>query len=156
MESRIRVGVLIFKDDKLLLVRHVNPKTGYIWWVPPGGGLQGSETIFECAEREVREETGLKVTAQRPVYLRQFIYTEFSQNNVDLYVLGELIGGLETMENLKGLGGDEHFIKELKYFSEKDITTMNVFPEVLKKDVWKDRSAGFQVMRFLGVEDDRH
>ena len=36
MENRIRAGVLIFDDDKMLLVKHVDPEDGYIWWVVPG------------------------------------------------------------------------------------------------------------------------
>ncbi|PIZ52623.1 NUDIX hydrolase, partial [Candidatus Woesearchaeota archaeon CG_4_10_14_0_2_um_filter_33_10] len=71
LENRIRVGVLIFEDNKILLVKHVDPITGFTWWVPPGGGLKETESIFECGKREVKEETNLKVSLDKIVYIRQ-------------------------------------------------------------------------------------
>ena len=41
----------------LLLVRH----EGVDMWVLPGGGVQGSESFREAAERELREEAGVEV-----------------------------------------------------------------------------------------------
>ena len=61
MKHRIRAAAIIVGDDRLLLVKHVHPQTGETWWVPPGGGLEGTETIHECVKREVYEETGLTI-----------------------------------------------------------------------------------------------
>lgn len=154
MENRIRVGVLIFKDGKILLVKHVHPETGFTWWVPPGGGLQGNETIFECAKREVWEETGLSIEPDEIAYIRQFIYNEFEQNNIDIYITTHVSKGIETMKNIKGKGADEHFIKELKYFSKEEIKKIVVYPEILKDQLWKDCKKGFKKIKFIGVETD--
>jgi len=154
MENRIRVGVLIFKDGKILLVKHVHPETNFTWWVPPGGGLQGNETIFECAKREVREETGLSVELGKIAYIRQFIYNEFNQNNIDIYIIATTSKGTENLKNIKGKGADEHFIKELKYFSEEEIKSIIVYPEILKNQLWKDYKEGFKEIKFIGVEKD--
>lgn len=86
MENRIRVGALVFESDRILLVKHVDPETGYTWWVTPGGRLKESETIFECAERETMEETSLRVRAGRIVYLRQFIYRQFGTNSIEIFL----------------------------------------------------------------------
>lgn len=154
MQSRIRVGVLIFKDKRLLLVKHIDPKSGFTWWVPPGGGLKGEETIFECGEREVIEETNLKVKLEKVVYLRQFLYHRQNENNIDLYITSSDSAGEFSIKNLKGLGGDEHFIKELRFFSSREIKTVTVFPEFLKDKMWDDFEEGFPMLKFLGVEDD--
>jgi 8-oxo-dGTP pyrophosphatase MutT (NUDIX family) len=156
MKSRIRVGVLLFKDDAILLLRHVDPDTGYEWWVPPGGGIKDAESIFEAAVREVNEETGLKASAGRVVYCRQFISEQYCQNNLDTYILGEIESGIETTENLHCLGtNDSRFIKEWRYFSEHDIKSINVFPKVLQHDMWAHRRAGFPQIVFLGVQHDK-
>lgn len=45
-------------SGELLLVRH----EGVDLWVLPGGGLDGSETFREAAERELAEESGVEAT----------------------------------------------------------------------------------------------
>lgn len=156
MKNRIRVGVLLFKDDAILLLRHVDPTTGYEWWVPPGGGIKDAESIFEAGLREVEEETGLRARTGKAVYFRQFIYEEYGQNNLDVYVLGEIMDGVETTENLHRLGtNDSRFIKEWRYFSEDDIKSINVFPKVLQNDMWVHRREGFPQLLFLGVQHDK-
>ena len=57
---------------KLLLVRHIE-ENGADYWVMPGGGIKGDEGIFKAAEREVWEETNLKVNAQKIAYVEDFI-----------------------------------------------------------------------------------
>ena len=51
-------GILL-KDDKVLLSYELNNDK----YIIPGGGLELNETYAECCEREVLEETGIKVKA---------------------------------------------------------------------------------------------
>lgn len=154
MKNRIRVAVLLFKKDKILLVKHIDPTTKFEWWVPPGRGLEGKETLFECAKRESYEETGLKIKVQQLTYVRQFISFETEQNNIELFFTGKIVSGTETMNNLKGLS-DECFIKDLRYFSQKELQKINLFPEELKNQIWKDKKAGFSTVKFLGIQSDK-
>lgn len=63
MTHRIRVAGLVRRGDSLLLVQQMN-RHGKLLWSLPGGRLEASdENIFRAAEREVWEETGLKVEA---------------------------------------------------------------------------------------------
>jgi 8-oxo-dGTP pyrophosphatase MutT (NUDIX family) len=52
------VRVILVRDNRVCLVRH--------WYAPwawtlPGGGVKRRENVFEAAEREVQEETKLRV-----------------------------------------------------------------------------------------------
>ena len=54
------VGVLVMRDDRVLLVqRGKDPGRGL--WALPGGMVDLGETSREAAAREAREETGLEV-----------------------------------------------------------------------------------------------
>ena len=54
MTHRISAGVLVEQEDRILLVRYGQ----HDFWVAPGGGARGTESLRETARREVREETG--------------------------------------------------------------------------------------------------
>lgn len=54
------VGVVVWKDDAVLLVRRAKPPRMGEWSLP-GGAQEVGETTREAAVREVREETGCGV-----------------------------------------------------------------------------------------------
>lgn len=56
----IGVGVVVFKDGRVLLVRRAKPPREGSWSLP-GGRQRLGEAVRETARREVREETGLEV-----------------------------------------------------------------------------------------------
>jgi 8-oxo-dGTP diphosphatase len=57
----VGVGVVVWHDDRVLLVRRGKPpRLGH--WSLPGGAQQLGETVAEAARREVKEEVGLDVT----------------------------------------------------------------------------------------------
>ena len=56
----IGVGVIVFKDDRVLLIRRGKaPRAGQ--WSLPGGRQRLGETVRATAAREVREETGCEI-----------------------------------------------------------------------------------------------
>ena len=60
VRPHIGVGVLLIRDNHLLLIkRKYNPDAGY--WSIPGGHLNLGEKVVTAAEREAYEETGFKV-----------------------------------------------------------------------------------------------
>lgn len=60
----VGVGVLLTRDNYLLLVkRKFDPDAGY--WAIPGGHLDLGEKVEEAAEREAYEETGYIVKVSR-------------------------------------------------------------------------------------------
>ncbi|MGC5022577.1 NUDIX hydrolase [Micromonospora sp. DT47] len=55
------------RDDRILLFHTRDPEHPRLgtWWELPGGGMDPGETYAETAVRELREETGIVVTADR-------------------------------------------------------------------------------------------
>jgi 8-oxo-dGTP diphosphatase len=54
------VGVVVCKDDSVLLIQRGNPPRRGDWSLP-GGAVELGETLREAARREVREECGIEV-----------------------------------------------------------------------------------------------
>lgn len=64
IRPHIGVGVLLIRDNHLLLVkRKFDPDAGF--WSIPGGHVDLGEEIEVAAEREAFEETGFKVKASK-------------------------------------------------------------------------------------------
>ena len=59
----IGVGVVVFKDDKVLLIRRGKPPREGTWSLP-GGRQRLGERVAEAARREVAEEAGLVATGR--------------------------------------------------------------------------------------------
>lgn len=55
------VGVVVCKDDQVLLIRRGQPPRQGEWGIP-GGALEVGETWRQAAVREVREECGIEIT----------------------------------------------------------------------------------------------
>ena len=60
MKPILATMVYCIKDgDVLLMLRNKEPNLGL--WVGPGGKLEPGESPYDCAKRELYEETGLEV-----------------------------------------------------------------------------------------------
>lgn len=62
MDPRIRVSAILRWQGRVLLCRQEKP--GKQYWLLPGGGVDGGETLMEALRRELREELGIAVDAQ--------------------------------------------------------------------------------------------
>jgi ADP-ribose pyrophosphatase YjhB (NUDIX family) len=64
--GRTATAIIPFPGDNILLIkRKTVPFVGY--WALPGGRTEPGETVEETVIREVKEETGLKVTIIRKI-----------------------------------------------------------------------------------------
>ncbi|MGE3741190.1 MAG: NUDIX domain-containing protein, partial [Geminicoccaceae bacterium] len=58
----VGVGAIVWRGERVLLIRRGRPpRLGQ--WSLPGGGQQLGETLEEAIRRVVREETGLELAA---------------------------------------------------------------------------------------------
>lgn len=119
---RIRIGVIIVRDDKILLIEHV--KNGHSYWLIPGGGLNYGETIEECAKREMKEETNLDISLDRYLFSSETIAPDGSRHIVNLFFLGE-INGDSTMSV-----GDEERLRSLAFVPVRDLEDIEFHPPI--------------------------
>ncbi|MCQ4164721.1 NUDIX domain-containing protein [Tahibacter harae] len=136
MQHRISAGALVEQDGCLLLVRHAVPGK-YDFWVAPGGGVQGEESLEQAAAREVREETGLEVRVGPLAYIEEFHSPH--TRHVKFWFLAEVLGG--TLSADRAEARIEHIV-ETAWLARADFAGRAVFPPFLAGDYWERRAAG--------------
>ena len=147
MRYGISAAALITQHRQLLLVNH--RKNGqYDFWVPPGGKLQGGESIFDCARRETMEETGLSVELDRIIYIVE--YAEPGYHFCKFFIRCNKFDGNLTLTNREQ---GETFLTDARFFSKADMKGLDVRPAILKDCFWDDLEVGFPETRYLGLEE---
>ena len=155
MEHRIRSAAIVVKDEAVLLVKHKDPVDGFEWWVPPGGGLEDGENIYDCAKRETYEETGLTVELGQILYLREFVEPSKARHHLEIFILATSFTGELTMANKSPLDPDYEYIKDVQFLSRHQMQGLTVFPEELKEKFWQDFAPGKKLeIHYLGQQNE--
>ena len=95
MESkfvRVGVGVMIFRDGKVLMQKRKGAH-GEGTWSFPGGHLEFGESIEECARRECYEEIGIKVRNFKIESFTNDIFEKEDKHYITIFVLCEVESG---------------------------------------------------------------
>jgi 8-oxo-dGTP diphosphatase len=91
-------GIIFNEKDEVLLVKHTYRQ---VKWSLPGGYLKAKEHPSEGVEREIHEETGFTVSADRQLKLR----TDRNTGRIDITYIGKFIGGeFKTSEEVTEYG----------------------------------------------------
>ena len=69
---RVAVGAIVIKDSAVLLVKRGKAPSKDKWAIP-GGTIELGETLQQAAEREILEETGIRIRALKAVHTFDFI-----------------------------------------------------------------------------------
>jgi 8-oxo-dGTP diphosphatase len=64
MTRTTRYQGAIVRDHQILLIMHTEHARGRSYWVIPGGGIEPDESEELCVQREMAEETCLRVQVQ--------------------------------------------------------------------------------------------
>ena len=147
MEHRISVGAFVVENDRLLMVNHRRAGR-YDFWVPPGGGVVGTETLEEAAVREVREETGLEVEVGPLLYIEEF--WQPSQRAVKFWFAASRTGGKLFFEAEEAT---REYIVGGAFLSRSECAKRITFPEVARERFWADREKDPQIPAYLGLRE---
>ena len=154
MRHRIRAAAIVVEGDSVLLVQHQHNELqgGRPWWVPPGGGVEGGESLMECAQRETLEEAGLAVELGRIAYVREFVEPGYHHCEV-FFVAASYLGTLMVESNPgTGILDVDHMIKDVRFVSRGEMAEMTIYPEEIKTTFWDDLAGEFSGTRYLGVQ----
>ena len=109
----------IFKDDKILLVQENNGK-----WSLPGGWVDVNVSVKENAIKEVKEESGLDVTADRIIAVQdrnKHNLPQYAYGVCKVFVLCSLVGG-QFEVNSETTGFDWFAMEHLPELAEEKNT----------------------------------
>lgn len=107
---KIDTRAAVFQDNKILMVRENNGK-----WSLPGGWCDVDQSIVSNTEKEVREETGYQVTAQRLIAVQ-----DWRKHNVCNYAYG-VIKTFMLCKNDGGTFENNNETTQIDFFSLDDI-----------------------------------
>ncbi len=154
MDFGIRVGAVVERNGALLLVRHDKPdKEPY--WVLPGGRLEPGETIPECAERELLEETGLEGRFAGVLYLSEFFADV--RHTVDVTARVEVAGDEEAYlgSDPEVEEGSEETLKELRWVEAGELGELSLLPGWVKERLLVDAGRDWATADiYLGSGED--
>jgi 8-oxo-dGTP diphosphatase len=130
MKNRIRATALVIKDGKVLLIHRKNEKEFYVF---PGGGVEGGETVEQAIQRELLEETSIIVKINK--ILEHKIYNDGIENYAYLcdYVSGEPRLADDSPERIEMESGIEYY--NPMWVEIKDLENMTVWPEEAKRQL---------------------
>ena len=95
---KVGVGVVVVKENKILLGKRKNAH-GEGTWSFPGGHLEFNESWEDCASRETLEETGLSIKNVRFGTVTNDIFKLEEKHYITIFMLSDYESGeLRLME----------------------------------------------------------
>lgn len=96
-QVRVGLGVIVMKDNKVLVGRRKGSH-GAGCWAFPGGHQDFGETWEECAQRELEEETGIKIklkhiNGREYAFVTNNIMPNWDKHYCTIFVLADWIEG---------------------------------------------------------------
>lgn len=118
---QVTVRGVIFNNSKVLLVKERKNKL----WTLPGGYAEINDSPAQSVIREIKEETGYDVKANKLLAVYDSVYKQIF-HRYNLFFSCEIIGG-----NM--LTNDE--IEEIAFFELDEIKELHTFPNIYKQIV---------------------
>jgi 8-oxo-dGTP diphosphatase len=98
---RVGVGVIIVRDNQVLLGLRAGAH-GAGTWALPGGHLEFGESPEDCAVREALEETGLAVTPTRRAGFTSDVFASEGRHYLTVFIEADSASGApEVLEPTK-------------------------------------------------------
>ena len=118
-DYRLRIvirGVFFNEKGEVLLINSADGE----FWTLPGGGLEENESLADAAQRELNEETGFSGTADKIIFVQEFISQRYGKQ-LEVFFSGKIIEGKQ-----------ENADHESKFFDKESFRSIVFYPKVLK------------------------
>ena len=130
----VGVGVMLTRDNSLLLVkRKYDPDAGY--WAIPGGHLDLGERVENAAEREAYEETGFIVKVSKLAgIIDKIMYDDSGKVEYHYVLINYFVEQIDGDQNQQPVpNSDALDAKFVPYDELKDYTLTESLIELLKQ-----------------------
>ena len=123
---RVRVCALLRWQDRVLLCRQEKP--GKEYWLLPGGGVEGGETLADALRRELREELGLLDTLQLegPIAVAESIAPNWTP--ADRHIVHIIFGCDLSHRSLEDVESHDPAVSGTRLFSLDELEEIVVHP----------------------------
>ncbi len=121
LTAELRCSAVVLRGDELLLVKHRRGHRAY--WVLPGGHPRRGETAPVAVQRELAEETGLKVEASRVLFVWETVFPHDTRHIFETVFLG----------HLQDIGADpvsHSGLEEPRFLPIGEIHTLDLYPPI--------------------------
>ena len=134
----VRLRLVVIKNGKLLT--EYNGKKDFCFYI--GGHLEYGETVLEGCKREIAEECGegTEFKLEKVLYVRDFFDPDNGEQNVELFILGDINKGEELEHRLDPRHPEGHMW--LTWHDMKNLPD-NLFPKPLTQKLVEDYKNGF-------------
>ena len=130
---RIRAAALIRRGDEVLMIEHC--KDGRTYWLLPGGGVEFGETMTAALEREMLEETNVRVKVGDLAFTSETIDPNGGRHVLHMVFWCEIVSGELRV-------GKEERLKSLRYVPVEELSALTMRPpigEPVKKILEEER-----------------
>jgi ADP-ribose pyrophosphatase YjhB (NUDIX family) len=113
-------------DDQILLCRHEKP--GKEYWLLPGGGVNGGESLVEALHRELFEEIGIdeEIPVEGPVAVVDSIAPK--QSAYQKHVVQIIFAGDLTGRSLEAARSEDAAVRGHRLFALDDLDSVVLHP----------------------------
>jgi 8-oxo-dGTP diphosphatase len=128
MEPRLRVSALLLWQGRILLCRQEKP--GKEYWLLPGGGVEGGETLMQALVRELREEIGLpdELLFEGPIAVADSIAPNWSSAN--RHIVHIIFAADLSLRSLEDVETQDAAVRGARLFSLDELEEVVVHPPI--------------------------
>ena len=126
MQPRVRVSALLRWQDRVLLCRQEKP--GQEYWLLPGGGVEGGETLSAALSRELGEELGIRddIAFEGPIAVADTIAPGWTPG--DRHVIHILFGADLSHRSLEDVESHDAAVRGLRLFTLDELQEIVLHP----------------------------
>jgi 8-oxo-dGTP diphosphatase len=126
MNPRVRVSALLRWQERVLLCRQEKP--GKEYWLLPGGGVDGGETLTVALKRELGEELGIwdDLHLEGPIAVAESIAPDWKPG--ERHVVHVVFGADLSHRSLEDVESSDAAVRGLRLFSLDDLEEIVLHP----------------------------
>jgi ADP-ribose pyrophosphatase YjhB (NUDIX family) len=127
---RVRVAALIHWQNRILLCRHEKP--GKEYWLLPGGGVDGGETLVGALRRELEEELGLRESfpLEGPIAVAESIAPAWQAG--DRHIVHIVFGADLSHRSLEDVETNDAAVRGARLFSLDELEDIVLHPPIMR------------------------